>query len=113
MEGLKHQGKPEQVPQNPEVHAVKDDVDVDAYGDVLATGVHNVRKHRYDIIWVDLDVDGKPLKMELDTGSAASIISFVFYQQKFNSPTLAQNWTVLENLHWGKHYPSGSVQSTC
>ena len=43
-----------------------------------------MRKQSNDIIWVDLDVDGKPLKMELDTGSAVSIISFDLYQQKFN-----------------------------
>ena len=30
------------------------------------------------------DVDGKPLRMELDTGSAVSTISFDLYQQKFN-----------------------------
>ena len=81
----KQQGKPKQTTKTPEVHAVEVDVDVDAYEDILATfEVHNVRKQSNDIIWVDLDVDGKPLKMELDTGSAVSIISFDLYQQKFN-----------------------------
>ena len=65
----KQQGKPKQATKTPEVHAVEVDVDVDAYEDILATfEVHNVRKQSNDIIWVDLDVDGKPLKMELDTG---------------------------------------------
>ena len=73
----KQQGKPKQATKTPEVHAVEVDVDVDAYEDVLATfEVHNVRKQSNDIIWVDLDVDGKPLKMELDTGSAVSINDF-------------------------------------
>ena len=31
-----------------------------------------MRKQSNDVIWVDLDVDGKPLKMELNTGSAVS-----------------------------------------
>ena len=67
----------------PKAHAVE--VDVDAYEDNSATfEVHNVRKQSNDITWVDLDVDGKPLKMELDTGSAVSIILFDLYQQKFN-----------------------------
>ena len=71
----KQQGKPKQATKTPEVHAVE--VDVDAYEDILATfEVHNVRKQSNDIIWVDLDVDGKPLKMELDTGSAVSINDF-------------------------------------
>ena len=73
----KQQGKPKQATKTPEVHAVEVDVDVDAYEDILATfEVHNVRKQSNDIIWVDLDVDGKPLKMELDTGSAVSINDF-------------------------------------
>ena len=73
----KQQGKPKQATRTPEVHAVEVDVDVDAYEDILATfEVHNVRKQSNDIIWVDLDVDGKPLKMELDTGSAVSINDF-------------------------------------
>ena len=73
----KQQGKPKQATKTPEVDAVEVDVDVDAYEDILATfEVHNVRKQSNDIIWVDLDVDGKPLKMELDTGSAVSINDF-------------------------------------
>ena len=73
----KQQGKPKQATKTPEVHAVEVDVDVDAYEDILATfEVHNVRKQSNDIIWVDLDVDGKPLKVELDTGSAVSINDF-------------------------------------
>ena len=63
-----------QTTKTPEVHAVE--VDVDAYEDILATfEVHNVRKQSNDILWVDLDVDGKPPKMELDTD---------LYQQKIN-----------------------------
>ena len=77
----KQQAKPKQATKTPEVHAVK----VDAYEDVLASfEVHNVRSQSNNIIWVDLDVDGKPLKMELDTGWAVSIILFDLYQQKFN-----------------------------
>ena len=77
----KQQGKPKQATKTSEVHAVE----VDAYEDILPTfEVHNVRKQGNDIIWVELDVDGKPLKMELDSGSAVSIISFDPYRQKFN-----------------------------
>ena len=41
-----------------------------------------------DIICVDLNVDGKPPKIELDSGWAVSIFSFDLYRQKFNRPTL-------------------------
>ena len=88
----KQQGRPKEATKNPDVHAVE--VDVDAYEDILATfEVHNVRKQSNDIIWVDLDVDGKPLKMELDTGSVVSIISFDLYQQKFNTGLLLKTYT--------------------
>ena len=43
-----------------------------------------MKKQSNDIIWVDLDVDGKLLKVELDAGLAVSIISFDLYQQKCN-----------------------------
>ena len=45
----KQQGKPKQGTENPEVHAVEVDVDVDAYEDILASfEVHNVRKQSND-----------------------------------------------------------------
>ena len=44
-------------------------------------------KQSKDIIWVDFNVDSKPLGTDLDTGSAVSIISFDLYQQKLNDDT--------------------------
>ena len=97
----KQQGKPKQAAKNREVHAVEVDVDVDvnvdAYDDVLATlEVHNVSKQNTDFVWVHLNVDGKPLKIELDTGSAVSIISFDLYQQKFNDNPLHETGLFLK-----------------
>ena len=81
------QVKLQQATKTPDVRPVE--VEVDAYEDILGTlEVRNVRKQSNDIVWVDLDVDGKPLKMELDTCMAVSIISFDLYQQKFNRLTL-------------------------
>ena len=81
---FKQQGKPNQPVKGPEVH----DVDDDAYQDILTTfEVCNVRKKRNNIS-VDLDVDGKPLKMELDMGSAVSIILLDLYQHKFKNTPL-------------------------
>ena len=79
----KQQVKLQRGTKTPDVRPVE--VEVDAHEDILATlEVRNVRKQSNDIIWVDLDVDGKPLKMELDTCMAVSIILFDLYQQKFN-----------------------------
>ena len=109
----KQQGKPKQAAKTPEVHAVDVDVDVnvDAYDDVLATlEVHNVSKQNNDIIWVDLNVDGKPLKMELDTGSAVSIISFDLYQQKFNDNPLHETGLFLKTYTGENITPVGVLK---
>ena len=84
-----------QTAKTPEVHAVE--VDIDAYDDVLATlEVHDVSKQNNDIIWVDLNVYGKPLKMELDTGSAVTVVSFDLYQQKCNNNALHKTGLLLK-----------------
>ena len=84
-----------QTAKTPEVHAVE--VDIDAYDDVLATlEVHDVSKQNNDIIWVDLNVYGKPLKMELDTGSAVTVVSFDLYQQKCNINALHKTGLLLK-----------------
>ena len=83
----KQQLKLQRATKTPDVRPVE--VEVDVYEDILGTlEVRNVRKQSNDIVWVDLDVDGKPLKMELDTCMAVSIISFDLYQLKFNRLTL-------------------------
>ena len=74
---LKHQGKPKQPPKTPlntQVHSVKYS-ESDEFEDILGSiQIHNVSKPSSNVIWIDLKVEGKPLKMELDTGSAVSII---------------------------------------
>ena len=74
----KQQVKLQRATKTPDVRPVE--VEVDSYEDILGTlEVRNVRKQSNDIVWVDLDIDGKPLKMELDTCTAVSIISFDLY----------------------------------
>ena len=83
----KLQGKPKQTPktppQNAQVHTVAYN-ETDEYKDLLSLKIHNVSNPDRNVIWVDLKVDGKPLKMELDTGSAVSIITHELYLKKFN-----------------------------
>ena len=66
-------GKPKQPPKTPrnaQVHPVEYS-ESDEFKDVLgSTELHNVCKPSSNVIWVDLKAEGKPLKMELDTGSA-------------------------------------------
>ena len=83
----KLQGKPKQTPKTPPQNAQVDTVEyneTDEYEDLLSLKIHNVSNPDRNVIWVDLKVDGKPLKMELDTGSAVSIITHELYLKKFN-----------------------------
>ena len=70
---LKQHGKPKQPPKTPpntQVHPVEYS-ESDEFKDVLgSTAIQNVCKPSSNVIWVDLKAEGKPLKMELDTGSA-------------------------------------------
>ena len=80
--------KPKQTPktpQNAQVHTVESGYsETDEFEDISRLKIHNVSNPSSNVIWVDLKVEGKPLKMELDTGSAVSIIPHDLYMEKFN-----------------------------
>jgi len=88
---LKRQCKPQQLPKtlpNTQVHTVEYS-ESDDFEDVLGSiKIHNASKLSSNVIWVDLKAEGKPLKMELDTGSAVSIIQQDSYREKFNDKPL-------------------------
>lgn len=88
---LKQQGKPQQPPKtlpNTQVHTVEYS-ESDEFEDVLGSiKIHNASKLSSNVIWVDLKAEGKPLKTELDTGSAVSIIQQDSYREKFNDKPL-------------------------
>ena len=64
----------------------------------MSLKIHNVSNPGRNVIWVDLKVEGEPLKMELDTGSAVSIITHELYMKKFNE-TPSQKTELLGNYH--------------
>ena len=84
----KQHGKPKQPPKTPpntQVHPVEYS-ESDEFKDVLgSTEIQNVCKPSSNVIWVDLKAEGKPLKMELDTGSA---VFTWFVREKFNDNPL-------------------------
>lgn len=47
-----------------------------------------MRKLSSNVIWVDLKVEGKLLKMELDIGLVVLIILYDLYKEKFNDKFL-------------------------
>lgn len=73
----KQQGQPKQPPKPPlntQVHSIEYS-ESDEFENVLGSiQIHNVSKPSSTVIWIDLKVEGKPLKMELDISSAVSII---------------------------------------
>ena len=61
------------------VHKVQNESD-----DTLASlELHKVAKGGTNIIWVTPEMEGKPLQMELDTGSAVSVLPLSRYNTMF------------------------------
>ena len=58
--------------------------------------VHNVNKSSSDVIWVDVKVENQPLSMELDTGSAVSILPYDMFLERFRDKKLEKTTTVLK-----------------
>ncbi|KAL9967300.1 hypothetical protein ACROYT_G025499 [Oculina patagonica] len=108
----RRQGKPKQppkTPQNTQVHTVQYS-ESDEFEDVLGSmKIHNVSKPSSNAIWVDLKVEGKPLKMELDTGSAVSIIPHDLYIEKFNNKPLHKTELMLKTYTGENIVPSSTV----
>ena len=110
----KLQGKPKQTPntppQNAQVHTV-DYCETDEYEDLLSLKIHNVNNPGRNVIWVDLKVDGKLLKMELDTGSAVSIITHELYMKKFNEIPLQKTELLLKTYTGENITPVGVLKA--
>ena len=64
-----------------------------------------------NVIWVDLKVEGKPLKMELDTGSAVSIIPHDLYMEKFNDKPLHKTELMLKTYSGENITPVGVLKA--
>ena len=112
---LKQQGKPKQTPktpQNAQVHTVESGYSAtDEFEDILSLKIHNVSNPSSNVIWVDLKVEGKPLKMELDTGSAVSIIPHDLYMEKFNDKPLHKTELMLKTYTGENITPVGVLKA--
>ena len=97
----KQQGKPKQplkIPQNTRVHTVEYS-ESDKFEDVLGSiNIHNVSKPSTNVIWVALKADGKPMKIELDTGSAVLIVPQDLYMDRFNDKLLHKTEVILREI---------------
>lgn len=89
-----------------DLHNVQNESDSD---DTLASlELHKVDKTNCsNIIWVTPEVNGKPLRMELDTGSAVSVIPYSQYNTMFKSAKLHQTSITLKTYTGEKIEPEG------
>ena len=70
-----------------------DDGDGDDYLGSLE--VHNMDNNDR-MIWVSPKVQGRVIKMELDTGSAVSVLSYKQYKERFGQVKLAKSGITLK-----------------
>ena len=110
----KQQGKPQQPPKTPpntQVHTVEYS-ESDKFEDVVGSiKIHNASKLSSNVIWVDLKAEGKPLKMELDTGSAVSIIQQDSCREKFNDKPLHKTELMLKTYTGETIIPVGVLEA--
>ena len=69
--------------------------------------LHKVSKAHTNIFWVTPEVEGKPLQMELDTGSAVSVLPLSKYNTTFKSSKLHPTTTVLNTYTRERIQPVG------
>ena len=90
----------------PHVNLVEDTVDDD--DDLYNLGIHEMGD-KGDVIWVTPTVAGKPLKMELDTGSAISAIPYKPYKEKFSHVKLQDSRVTFKTYTGEKVAPKGKL----
>ena len=88
-----------------EVHKVQNQSDSDSEDTLASLELRKVVKASANMIWVTPEVQGKPLQMELDTGSAVSVLPLHQYNSMFKSSKLHPTTTVL------KTYTGEKIQS--
>ena len=74
--------------------------------------IHSIKNSKSNVIWITPEVDGKPLKMELDTGSAVSVLPFSQYQKLYPNVKLKKSTTLLQTYTGEKIKPNGKMQVT-
>jgi hypothetical protein len=93
--------------KGPEVHKVQNESDSDSEDTLASLELHKVSKAHTNIIWVTPEVEEKPLKMELDTGSAVSVLPLSKYYTTFKSSKLHD---CPQNLHRGENPTRRSLE---
>ena len=88
-----------QAAQSPVNYVDSDDGDSDDYLGSLEVSNVSDKDH---VIWVSPEVQGRVVKMELDTGSTVSVIPYKQYKEHFGHVKLAKS--LVTNLHWAENH---------
>ena len=98
------------------IHAVQSasDSDSEDFDDMLGSNeIHSIKNSKSNVIWITPEVDGKLLKMELDTGSGTvSVLPFSKYQKLYPNVQLEKSTTLLKTYTGEKIKPNGKMQVT-
>lgn len=93
------------------VHAVTQGSDSESDDTFIGTTeLNTVSAENTNIIWVTPEIENKPLKMELDTGSAVSIIPATTYEKLFKTKKLRKTDVILKTYSGEKLSPKGMLQ---
>ena len=85
----------------------RDDEDSDDYLESLE--VNNVSDKDH-VIWVSPEVQGRVIKMQLDTGSAESVLPYRQYKEHFGHVKLAKSLVTLITCNGQKITPKGEMK---
>lgn len=93
-----------------DLHNVQHESESDSDDTLASLELHKVEKASSNIIWVTPEVDGKPLQMELDTGSAVSVIPYSKYSSMYKTAKLHPTSTTLKTYTGEKIKPEGMMK---
>jgi len=92
------------------VHTFEDS-DSDEYSEFMGClEVNSIEKNPSNVIWVHPEVQGKFLKMEMDTRSAVSVIPFEQYKEHFSELKLRRSHISLKTYTGEKVVPKGMIE---
>ena len=92
------------------VHQVSETDSSDSNPDLSCLKIHSLKETDRNIIWVTPEVEGVKLKIELDTGSALSIISHKDYVSTFPKVKLKPTSVMLKIYTGEKISPMGKLK---
>lgn len=107
VRACKSKKKETQVSQPPVNYVDSDDGDSDDY--LASLEVNNVGDKDH-VIWVNPEIQGKVVKMELDTGSAVSVLPYKQYKEHFNHVKLSKSLVTLKTYTGQKITPKGEMR---